>query len=93
MSEHVASWRQSCGCSSPVVAHLQLQIRKGRSRLAEQSFAMYMYSICTHYIVNELCVTTTKKKERKNERKKQTNKEGKKEEQNLTVHVWFSPPC
>ena len=61
----VLSWRQFWGCSFPVVTYTQLQTRKERSSLAEQSLGMY--SIYLHHIFLELAMHSEKE-----ERKKQT---------------------
>ena len=48
--ECILSWRQFQSCCSPVIAHTEVQTKKGKSPLAEQLFVTCtcMYKICIY---------------------------------------------
>ena len=46
--------------NTPVMAHIQLQPRKGASSVVEHSFDMYMYNNHMHCMVYELCMIKEK---------------------------------
>ena len=63
--------------NSLILAHMQLQPRKGTSLIVEQSFGVQM--ICIHCAVFELCL-----------REKKESKQEEQQQRNQNFHIQFS---